>query len=623
MPYQGGWESHLQGKGEQVIRCLTKREVREMRNAKTILHIIQERGERKLPIERVYRLLYNPNLYLLAYSNLYGNKGALTSGITPETADGMSLDKIQDIICKLKQESYRWKPSKRIFIPKKNGQPRPLSIPCWSDKLLQEVIRLILEAYFEPQFCESSHGFRTGRGCHSALKQMRLKGKGSKWFIEGDIQGCFDNINHQLIIKLLSDKLYDPRFIRLISQLLKTGYIEGWKYNKTYSGVPQGSIIGPILTNIVLNELDKFVENKLIPANTKGKRRRSCPKYALIKRQASKARKQGDMDKCRELNKQAQKIPSRDTNDPKYRRLWYIRYANDTLLGYIGKKEEAIKIKEQIADFLANELHLTLNSDKTLITHAQSQKASFLGYHIRTLQEDAKHDRTGQRCINGNIGLEIPARVIKEHSARYIKRGKPCHLPQHTIDSAYSIIRQYQSEYQGLVQYYRMAYNLHTISKLKYVMEQSLVKTLANKYKTTCNKVYKKYATTIEIEGQAYKVLQTLVEREGKTPLKAHFGGVSTKWNGWVTIDDAKDSNIWNHRSEVVERLLAQKCELCGSTQNIEVHHIRKLNPNRNKGTPVPEWKKKMMARKRKTLIVCQKCHQQIHYGKYDSKPLS
>jgi hypothetical protein len=274
--------------------------------------------------------------------------------------------------------------------------------------------------------------------------------------------------------------------------------------------------------------------------------------------------------------------------------------------------------------FLKRRLKLELSEEKTLITHARSEKANFLGYEIHCLHANDKHDGRGQRCINGSIGLRVPAHIQKDKCAKYMKWGKPIHLPQRTIDSAYSIVSQYQSEFRGIVQYYRMAYNLHTLWKLKRVIEISLVKTLAKKFKTTCRTIYRRYGIALETTDGKYKALQVTIPRKDKPPLQTYFGGFSLKTNEWAALDDNKTGYIWNHkRSEVVQRLLAQTCELCGSTDNIEVHHIRKLADVKKHGRKErPEWMVKMAARRRKTLIVCQTCHQNIQYGRYDGKEL-
>jgi retron-type reverse transcriptase len=212
-----------------------------MRTATTILGIIHERGKKGLPLERVYRLLFNRDLYLMAYGKIYRNDGATTPGSTSETVDAMSLRKIESIIDVVRQERYRWTPTRRVYIEKKNStKKRPLSMPTWSDKLLQEVIRLILESYYEPTFSNASHGFRPQRGCHTALQEIDRTWRGVSWFVEGDIQACFDSLSHDILLTTLAEHIHDKRFIRLIRGLLRAGYLEEWKYNTTLSGAPQG-----------------------------------------------------------------------------------------------------------------------------------------------------------------------------------------------------------------------------------------------------------------------------------------------------------------------------------------------------------------------------------------------
>ena len=400
----------------------------------------------------------------------------MTPGARTETVDQMSLEKIDTIIAALRYERYRWTPVRRTYIPKKNRKLRPLGLPVWSDKLLQEVIRLIMEAYYDPQFSDNSHGFRHKRGCHTALRDVTQKGRGTKWFIEGDINACFDRIDHTVLLNILREKIHDNRFIRLISGLLDAGYLEDWKYNATYSGVPQGGVVSPILSNLVLDKLDQYVERELIPVYTRGKRRRTNPPYVALTFAASDARKQGNLEEARRLSREAQKIPSRDPQDPNFRRLWYIRYADDFLLGLVGIKAEAVEIKQKLAAFLRRELKLELSDEKTLVTHARDEVARFLGYEIHILHADDKHDHRGQRCINGIVGLRVPTSVKNARCTKYTRKGKPIHLAQRINDDAYSIVSQYQAEYRGIVQYYRMAYNLHTLRKLRRVTKLSRCK---------------------------------------------------------------------------------------------------------------------------------------------------
>ncbi len=294
-----------------------------------MLSIIRDRGYRELPLDDVYRQLFNLDLYLLAYSRIYKNAGAMTKGVTEETADGMSIKKIENLIEEIRYERFRSTPVRRINIPKKNGKTRPLGIPTWKDKLVQEVIRLILEAYYEPQFSDSSHGFRPKRGCHTALTVIDRTWQGTKWFIEGDIKGCFDNIDHKILMSIIREKILDNRFLRLIENLLKAGYCEQCKHQSTLSGTPQGAIVSPILTNIYLDKFDKFIEQRLIPEYTHGKCRAENPEYSKLVKLAWYYRKKGQFEKARQLEIQYQLMPSKDVRDPEYRRLNYVRYADD------------------------------------------------------------------------------------------------------------------------------------------------------------------------------------------------------------------------------------------------------------------------------------------------------
>lgn len=593
--------------------------VREMRRADRILNVIRERGKRKLPVERLYRLLFQRDLFLRAYAKLYGNAGAMTPGVTEETVDGMSVAKIDQLIEALREERYRWTPVRRTYIPKRNGKLRPLGMPTWSDKLLQEVLRSILEAYFEPQFSDRSHGFRPQRGCHTALQAVQAKGKGTKWFIEGDISACFDKIDHTVLLNVLREKIHDGRFLNLIAGLLRAGYLEDWRFNATLSGTPQGGVISPLLANLVLDKLDQFAEQKLIPANTKGSSRKTHPPYVALTVAASRARKQGDLTEAWRLTKAAQAIPSRAPDDPNFRRLWYVRYADDFLLGCIGPKAEAVEIKRQLSDFLRGELKLELSEEKTLITHARDEVAKFLGFEIHAQHADDQHDRRGQRCINGGIGLRVPRKVIEAHCAKYMRRGKPIHLKQRMADSPLSIVAQYQAEFSGVGQYYRPAYNVHLLSRLKWVAEVSLVKTLAQKFRLSCAQVYQRLGKTLETPEGTFKVLEVVKARgNGKEPLVARFGGISLRRNPWATINERPEP-VWSGRSELLTRLLAETCELCGSTENIEVHHVRKLADLKGR----QPWAQRMAARRRKTLVVCQRCHNTIHAGDYDGPAFS
>ena len=507
---------------------------------------------------------------------------------------------------------------RRVNIPKPNGKTRALGIPTGPDKLLQEVIRMILEAYYEPQFSDRSHGFRPGRGCHTALGNVVNYWSGVRWLVEGDIKGCFDNIDHDVLLSVLGEKLHDNRFLRLLKCLLKAGYVEDWKYGRTLSGTPQGGIVSPVLANVYLDRLDKFVENVLIHAHTRGTDRRANREYTRLSDRMAYHRKVGHHSLAAELRKQMQQLPSGDPHDPDYRRLRYVRYADDFVLGYIGPKAEAQQVKESLETFLRDSLKLELSTEKTLITHATSQAARFLGYELVNQQANDQFDSTGRRRFNGRIGLRVPTNVIEQHCQAYMLKGKPAHRSYLVHDEDYSIVEQYQSEFRGVVQYYLPASNVSHFGRLRAVMERSLARTLAAKHKSTARKMRRKYKSVVETEHGLCVCLRVIKQQDnGKRPLVAYFGGIPLKRQRQAVLVDQHPQRYRADRTELIQRLLADECEMCDSTVDVEVHHIRALRDLNVKGQrEKPKWVQLMAARKRKTLVVCWTCHMDIHHGR-------
>ena len=593
-----------------------------MRTAETVLNVIRERGARGLPLEDIYRQLYNRELYLRAYGRLYSNQGAMTKGTTAETVDGMSLAKIDRIIDELRHERFRWTPVRRVNIPKPNGKTRPLGISTWTDKLLQEVIRMILEAYYEPQFSDHSHGFRPDRGCHTALSEVVNHWTGVRWFVEGDIKGCFDNIDHEVMLSILGEKLHDNRFLRLLKYLLKAGYMEEWKYGRTLSGTPQGGVVSPILANVYLDRLDKFVETVLIPAKTRGTERRRNLTWKALNGPMSYHRGRGNHALALGLRKQMQQLPSGDPTDPGYRRLRYVRYADDFVLGFIGPKAEAEQIKESLETFLRDTLKLELSREKTLITHATSQAAKLLGYELVNQQANDKHDPKGRRRVNGRIGLRVPAKVIEQHCHAYMGNGKPVHCSVLIHDDDFTIVSRYQAEFRGVVQYYLLALNVSHFGKLQWVMGQSLAKTLAAKHKTSTRKMVRRYKSTVLTEHGERACLKVEVQRgNGKRSLVAQFGGIPLKRKRQAVLVDQKPQPYRFERNELIQRLLANECEMCGSTVDVQVHHVRALRDLNVKGQgEKPLWIQIMATRRRKTLVVCRPCHLNVHGGSWQPR---
>jgi len=311
------------------------------------------------------------------------------------------------------------------------------------------VVRLLLEAYYEPQFSDQSHGFRKGRGCHTALREIRNTWVGTTWFIEGDISDCSGSLDHQILLKILAEEIHDQRFLRLIRHMLKAGYLEDREYHGTLSGVPQGGVVSPVLSNIYLNKLDEFAERELIPRYTRGASRARNPEYMRIRSRRDNARRRGNRTAARNLTRQMRTLPSIDPMDPGYRRLRYLRYADDHIPGFIGPKAGAEQIKAELTRFLRETLRLELNQDKTLVTHARSQPARFLGYHIIVQHCDTRITY-GRRSANGRIALRVPPDVIKAKIAPCRRRGKPWHRPGLQNLDDYDIVRIYGAEYRGI-----------------------------------------------------------------------------------------------------------------------------------------------------------------------------
>lgn len=587
-----------------------------MQNAEAVLDVLRERGRRGLPLNELYRQLFNPQLYLMAYGRIYANKGAMTPGVSGETVDGMSLDKIGRIIDALRHERYRWSPAKRVYIPKKNGKLRPLGLPPWSDKLVGEVVRLLLEAYYEPQFSDQSHGFRPGRGCHTALSHVAVSWTGTTWFIEGDIAQCFDRLDHSVMLETLSKKIHDNRFLRLVQNMLQAGYLEDWVWNATLSGAPQGGVVSPILSNIYLDRLDTFVETVLSPEYNRGVRRARNPAYTRITARLAQARKCGDQATAGELRKQLRSMPSQDPRDRGYRRLRYVRYADDILLGFAGPKAEAEEIKRRLAQFLRDDLKLELSVDKTLITHARTHAARFLGYEI-TVQHANNAITGGRRAANGVIALRVPRDVIKAKCTRYLKRGKPARRTRLMNESDHTIISIFGAEYRGIVQYYVLAGDVWRLSRLHWVMLTSLLRTLAAKHRSSVSKMARKYQATIETPHGPRRCFQVVIERSGgRKPLAARFGGIPLKRQKMAVLVDRDPATAPRPR-ELIRRLLAGHCEMCERAGKLQVHHVRRLADLERLAQPRPAWAQLMVKRRRKSLVVCEACHDRIH----DRKP--
>ena len=600
-----------------------------MRSPERVLNSLNEHSkDSSYKFERLYRLLFNEELFYVAYQKIASNEGSTTKGSDGRSIDGMSLARIETLIASLKDESYQPHPSRRVHIPKKNGKMRPLGIPAFEDKLVQEVVRMILEAIYEGHFETTSHGFRPKRSCHTALLHIQKTFNGAKWFIEGDIKGFFDNIDHDVLVQILRERISDDRFIRLIRKFLKAGYVEDWTFHNTYSGTPQGGIVSPILANIYLDKLDKYVK-EYIRHFDKGTKRRSGKESNDLtnerKRTVRKLRKVKDgaekaalVARLKAIEQERAAFPSGDEMDGSYRRLKYIRYADDFILGVIGSKEDAQRIKEDIKSFLSASLALELSEEKTLITHT-GKSAKFLGYEI-TVTRDNHQRRDVRGCLRRTYGKRVRLNVsmatlrdkLLEYGAMEIKlrNGKEVWKPKCRSGLIFNddleILDRYNRETVGFCNYYLIANNCVVLHNFRYIMEYSMYKTFAGKYRSTVRKINKKYRLN--------KLFTVKYEQQGviksRTFYKTSFKRRTTAFNGSCDIEPYSIADV--SRTNLTDRLKAEKCELCGATGKLIMHHVRNLKDLKGKES----WKRLMSARKRKTIALCPSCHRLRHLGK-------
>lgn len=580
--------------------------------------------------ERLYRYLFSEEMFAVAYQRIYAKQGNMTPGTDGKTIDEMSLERIERLIVSLKDESYQPHPARRVYIPKKNGKKRPLGIPSFEDKLVQEVVRLLLEAIYEGHFEGTSHGFRPHRSCHTALGMIQKSFAGAKWFIEGDIKGFFDNIDHNVLICILRERISDERFLRLIRKFLNAGYVEDWKYNKTYSGTPQGGIISPILANIYLDKFDKYIKEYAAKFR-KGDRRSINPEYWRLNNKKNwlkkKLQKTSDeqmrksyLYEIAQLSKQMLSTPHKDAMDADFRRMQYVRYADDFLISVIGSKSECETIKADITQFMREQLKLELSDEKTLITHAQD-KAKFLGYEIFIRKSDAvKRNKDGvlKRDFNGAVVLTLNSAVIQKKLTEYnalevrnidgkdIWWSKPRRYM--TPMKPEDILAQYNAEIRGLYNYYSLAANVSKeCASFAFIMKMSMFKTLGWKLNTSARKVRQKYQKDKDF-------VIPYNDAKGKQKYRVFYNEGFKKRNAQFDVDyDKLPQTMYVPYPSLVERLKDGRCELCGKEGKVVMHHVRTLTKLKGNN----EWEKLMLKRHRKTLVVCEDCNSMIqNYGK-------
>src|SRR5947209_8442992 len=613
----------MQGEGTQVFPLQERKKEHPVQQPTILLAILSKMAQKPgVQFDKLFQKLYNVDLWLLAYQQIAPIPGNMTVGVDGKTIDKAGLKLITDLIADLKASRYKPCPARRVYIPKANGKLRPLGIPAFRDKLLMTVLKLILEAIYEPTFSRCSHGFRPERSCHTALEQIQTEMTGTRWWVEGDIKGFFDHVNHDTLLSILSRRISDKRFLHLIGQLLKAGYVEDWRYHQTYSGVPQGGNLSPLLANLYLNELDQAIITKMAMFN-KGKARKESREYRRISRKVDAAKKQarrtGEWTAYKALRTIKLQTLSGEPQDPEYRRLFYARYADDFLCAVIGTKAEAEELKAWLEDYLREELHLELSAEKTLITHA-SQRVRFLGYDItRWKRSRIRRIHTKQGSITRRTGgyqlrLLMPQDKIAGFAKKYgdISNWHGKHRNDLLNLSEVEILLIYNAEVRGFLGYYALADNLTTEAhRILWLRAGSFFRTSAAKRQSTVKKVTRSlkrgprsYGMTLKPEGKPEKVYELLASTR------------QLKKRGAITyqhLDLLPATMKYKSRTELGKRLCANQCEWCGTREGkMEVHHVRKLGNLTGKAP----WERQMMQRRRKTMVLCVQCHDELHAGR-------
>jgi group II intron reverse transcriptase/maturase len=577
--------------------------------------------------------MYCKEIYVMAYERIKSKAGNMTAGTNEETLDGFSTEWIEQTIELMKSQKYKFNPARATFIPKKNGKTRKLSVASPRDKVVQEVIRSILEAIYEPIFSDNSHGFRAARGCHSALKQVRYYWSGACWIIEGDIKGCFDNIPHQKLLNVIKEKIKDEKFLNLIGKALKAGWIENNQFVNSKIGTPQGSVLSPLLANIYLDKFDRFVA-EIIKSNEKGKNKRINPEYkrivhkynnvsAKIKHAEEDMTRQRLIKEYKVLKKSALKLPSALSNDEKYIRVKYIRYADDWMIGINGPLNLAEKIKKQCAEYLEKELGLELSWEKTHIRQAKKEFSHFLGVNINignyqqkilkisSRNSDKKFTRRTTGWTPNMLAPidEIVSRLYKKGICN--KLGYPTSKKLWVAWDDSQILLQYSAMNRGILNYYSFVDNYSKLSRIQYILQYSAAMTLAHKHKTQMTKIFKErgrnLTTKINKDGKVIKISKLYLNHNWKVD-RDRFNGTTKEFNWDVHITHRTATRLYDF------------CAICGTSEKIHMHHIKHI---RKIGEKVQGFTKLMAIINRKQVPVCEWCHQEIHAGRYDGLKLA
>lgn len=545
----------------------------------------------------LFKLLTNPEFLEMCYNKQRSHPGNMTRGIVPDTLDGVSYEYFQSLSLALKQEAFNFKPGRRVYIPKASGERRPLTIAPPRDKIVQEGLRTLLEIVYEPEFgtLPVSHGFRPARGCHSALNRIHIHFASSVWMIEGDISKCFDTIDHQILMNLIETKVADRQFTKLIWKALRAGYMESDVYISDIVGSPQGSVVSPLLCNVYLHEMDKFIVG-LKRSFDKGDRPRLNSAYTALVSRAKRRRSSGNFEEYRRYLKLSRKLPSIDQYDPNYRKLQYVRYADDWVIGIRGTYAEAENIKTRISEFCHKQLKLRLSEEKTKITNLKRDKVFFLGTEIYRSRHQKYHAfKKRLRRSTKRLRINAPLRHIrgKLKHAGFIRGNLP--HPKFVWMSLEhdKIIAMYNAVYRGFINYYSFSTNRsRLVSFVHFFLKFSCAKLLAAKFSTGVPKTFRRFGKDLagpNDRGFA-KAEYGFLGRFSQKEVKTHVPLFNTGGN-LVSLEKAV-------------------CGNCGSSYKVEMHHVRMLKDLNPKMSRLDEL---MVRRNRKQIPLCRVCHLAKH----------
>ena len=589
--------------------------------------------------KQLYRLLYSEELYVKAYDNLRGNRGAMTAGISGRhgTADGLNMDIIRKIIKSLKDKSYQPKPARRVYIPKANGKLRPLGMPDFKDKLVQECVKIILTCIYDsdanPTFLSSSFGFRKGLGCHHALETGYDKFKGCAWIIKADVKAFFDEVDHHVLVNLLERRIADQRFIHLIWKLLRCGYIENGQLHKPQKGTPQGGNVSPILANIYLHEFDLFIEKLKSEVGTTII---ADPSYIKAQRKLETAKRRvrnstrfddplyaDKVTAVNQLDKELRLVPSKTLEDPNKAIFAYIRYADDWVLGLKCSKATAKGIYHRCESFFKSTLLLDWNKDKSILSRSTDRDFEFLGVDMhfvnkRQIRIIGMKSTLGRRYKIRSIPVNTMYYLLNADNifARLRKKGfvdrnnNPISFKKALNQDIIQIVKIFRSTMLGIANYYRFVHNSQRLNHIHHVLFMSLCKTLAHKGKTRKRQIIKKYG-----RGRVL-VFRYGANREKEITIPK-YGGYTRDIKAFQlreAIDD-KDPIPKKFASETATWLRTGICGLCARKGFTEMHHVKHI---RKQGHTYKGFDRVMRAINRKQIPLCLSCHQKVHQGQYD-----